>query len=58
MAKALSELYQDIQSLSPSEKEELLRTLVAELDGPAARVLRKRGWRSLSAGTENSLRGR
>lgn len=35
MARALSELYEDIQMLSASEKEELLRTLVAELDGPA-----------------------
>lgn len=35
MARALSELYQDIQSLSDSEKEELLCALVAELDGAA-----------------------
>lgn len=35
MARAVSEIYQDIQALSASEKDELLRTLVAELDAPA-----------------------
>jgi putative addiction module component (TIGR02574 family) len=35
MARAVSEIYQDIQDLSDSEKKELLRALVAELDAPA-----------------------
>jgi putative addiction module component (TIGR02574 family) len=35
MARAISEIYEDIQSLSTSEKKELLRALVAELDAPA-----------------------
>ena len=41
MARALSELYKDIQSLSASEKAELLRVLVAELDGAADHGLEK-----------------
>ncbi|KAB7627750.1 addiction module protein [Alkalilimnicola sp. S0819] len=35
MARTISDIYKDIQSLSDSEKNELLRTLVAELDAPA-----------------------
>jgi putative addiction module component (TIGR02574 family) len=35
MARALSEIYTDIQKLSDSEKGELLRALVVELDAPA-----------------------
>lgn len=35
MARALSDIYHDIQELSDSEKDELLRALVAELDTPA-----------------------
>jgi putative addiction module component (TIGR02574 family) len=35
MARAVSKIYQDIQALSDSERRELLRTLVAELDAPA-----------------------
>jgi len=34
MARALSEIYTDIQKLSDSEKGELLRALVIELDAP------------------------
>ena len=37
MARAVSEIYSDIQSLSDSDKKNLLRTLVAELDAPADR---------------------
>lgn len=35
MARAVSEIYDEIQSLGDSEKERLLRKLIAELDGPA-----------------------
>ena len=41
MARALPEIYTDIQSLSDSEKKELLRALVAELDAPADRAVEK-----------------
>lgn len=34
MARAVSEIYADIQKLSDSDKEELLRALMAELDAP------------------------
>jgi putative addiction module component (TIGR02574 family) len=35
MARAVSEIYEDIQALTASEKKDLLRTLVADLDAPA-----------------------
>jgi putative addiction module component (TIGR02574 family) len=35
MASALEKIQEEIRSLSTSEKEELLRSLWAELDGPA-----------------------
>lgn len=35
MGRAISEIYREIQELSDSEKQELLRALVAELDAPA-----------------------
>lgn len=35
MARAQSEIYTDIQNPSDTEKRELLRVLVAELDAPA-----------------------
>lgn len=35
MARAVAEIYQEIQELSDSDKTELLRALVAELDAPA-----------------------
>jgi len=35
MKRAISEIYQEIQELNDSDKNELLRTLVAELDAPA-----------------------
>jgi len=34
MARPVSEIYTEIQQLSGPEKDELLRTLIAELDGP------------------------
>lgn len=35
MARAVPDIYKDIQALSDSEKEDLLRALVADLDAPA-----------------------
>ena len=35
MARAVKEIYLEIQNLSDEDKRELLRTLVAELDAPA-----------------------
>lgn len=35
MARAVPDIYKDIQALSDSEKQDLLRTLVADLDAPA-----------------------
>jgi hypothetical protein len=35
MARAVPDIYEDIQALSDSEKQDLLRTLVADLDAPA-----------------------
>jgi len=35
MARAVSEIYAEIQKLSDSDKEELIRALMAELDAPA-----------------------
>jgi putative addiction module component (TIGR02574 family) len=35
MAWAVSEIYAEIQKLSDSDKEELIRALMAELDAPA-----------------------
>lgn len=35
MARTVSEIYEDIQALSDSEKEDLLRKLIAELDASA-----------------------
>jgi cell division GTPase FtsZ len=35
MARAVPDIYNDIQSLSESEKKDLLQALVAELDAPA-----------------------
>ena len=35
MARALSEIYAEIQELSDSEKQELLSALIAGLDAPA-----------------------
>lgn len=34
MARAVTEIYAEIQKLSDSDKEELLRALMAELDAP------------------------
>jgi putative addiction module component (TIGR02574 family) len=34
MARALTEIYAEIQKLSNSDKEELLRALMAELEAP------------------------
>jgi putative addiction module component (TIGR02574 family) len=34
MARAVTEIYAEIQKLSNSDKEELLRALMAELDAP------------------------
>jgi hypothetical protein len=35
MARPLKEIEQEIRRLSPEDKAELMRTLIAELDGPA-----------------------
>lgn len=35
MARAVSDIYKDIQELTDSEKQDLLRVLMAELDAPA-----------------------
>lgn len=35
MARAVAEIENEIRELSPAEKEQLLRTLLEELDGPA-----------------------
>lgn len=35
MVRAISEIYDDIQALSDSEKHDLLRALMTELDAPA-----------------------
>lgn len=37
MARPLKEIEQEIRQLSPEDKAELMRSLVAELDGPADR---------------------
>lgn len=34
MGRSLSELRQEIQALSPEEREELLRGIIEDLDGP------------------------
>lgn len=34
MARAVPDIYKDIQALSDSEKEDLLRALIADLDAP------------------------
>jgi hypothetical protein len=41
MTRALSEIYTDIQKLSDSEKRDLIRALVAELDAPADHEVEK-----------------
>jgi putative addiction module component (TIGR02574 family) len=41
MTRALSEIYTDIQKLSDSEKKDLIRALVAELDAPADHEVEK-----------------
>lgn len=35
MARAVSDIYDDIQALGAAEKKDLLQALVAELDAPA-----------------------
>ena len=41
MTRALSEIYTDIQKLSDSEKRDLIRALVAELDAHADHEVEK-----------------
>ena len=43
MARAVTEIYAEIQELSDSDREELLRALMAELDAPLDADL-ERAW--------------
>lgn len=43
MARSLTDIEEEIRRLSPDDKAELMRTLVAELDGPADRNV-ERAW--------------
>lgn len=42
MARAIADIRKEIQSLSEEERDELLRTLVADLDSPADPNVEKR----------------
>ena len=65
MARAVPDIYKDIQALSDSEKEDLLRTLVADLDAPADPDVEKawleeaqRRYRELAEGKVKGIPGR
>lgn len=64
MARAIADIRKEIQSLSEDERDELLRTLVADLDSPADPNVEKawleaaqRRYRELVAGKVRGVPG-
>jgi hypothetical protein len=56
MARAITEIEDEIRRLPAKAQERLLHVLLEELDGPPIRTWKQRGWRKYSAAVENSTK--